>query len=148
MKKGTRKIIFWNKTSCKGVNIEQDIITNSFQYKYRKRRRKIRLIEGNAKCRHPEKLTSKGTLRQVLICLRSGTPYLLPLTHCIHVLFTHRRGEGGELSQREGERSNRTGRVQITKLGWKYQHDWMYARNWPISSLIFLREALYTTLYI
>jgi hypothetical protein len=30
------------------------------------RRRKIRLIEGNAKCRHLKKLTCKGTLRQVL----------------------------------------------------------------------------------
>ncbi len=27
--------------------------------------RKIRLIEGNAKCRHLKKLTFKGTLRQV-----------------------------------------------------------------------------------
>ncbi len=31
--------------------------------------RKIRLIEGNAKCRHLKKFTYKGTLRQVLICL-------------------------------------------------------------------------------
>ncbi len=30
-------------------------------------RRKIRLIEGNAKCRHLKKLTCKGTLRQVFI---------------------------------------------------------------------------------
>jgi hypothetical protein len=33
-------------------------------------RRKIRLLEGNAKCRHLEKLTYKGTLRQMFICLR------------------------------------------------------------------------------
>jgi hypothetical protein len=31
---------------------------------------KIRLIEGNAKCRHLKKLICKGTLRQVFICLR------------------------------------------------------------------------------
>jgi hypothetical protein len=31
--------------------------------------RKIRLIESNAKCRYLKKLTYKGTLRQVFICL-------------------------------------------------------------------------------
>ena len=33
-------------------------------------RRKIRLIENIAKCRHLKKLTCKGTLGQVFICLR------------------------------------------------------------------------------
>jgi hypothetical protein len=33
-------------------------------------RRKIRLIESSAKCRHLRKFTCKGTLRQVFICLR------------------------------------------------------------------------------
>jgi hypothetical protein len=32
-------------------------------------RGKIRLIESNAECRYLKKLTCKGTLRQVLICL-------------------------------------------------------------------------------
>ncbi len=35
--------------------------------------RKIKLVEGNAKCLHPiklKKLTCKGTLRQLFICLR------------------------------------------------------------------------------
>jgi hypothetical protein len=36
-------------------------------------RRKIKFIEGNAKCRHLTKLTCKGTLRQVFNCLRPGT---------------------------------------------------------------------------
>ncbi len=30
-------------------------------------RRKIKIIEGNAKCRHLKKLTCKGTLRQVFL---------------------------------------------------------------------------------
>jgi hypothetical protein len=47
-------------------------------------RRKIRLIEGNAKCRHLKKLTCKGTLRQVFICLRPRTPYPTPL-HTVYV---------------------------------------------------------------
>jgi hypothetical protein len=34
-----------------------------------KERRKIRFIEGKAQCRHLTKLTCKGTLRQVFICL-------------------------------------------------------------------------------
>jgi hypothetical protein len=33
-------------------------------------RRKIKLIEDNVKCRHPKKLTCKGTLRQVFIRLK------------------------------------------------------------------------------
>jgi hypothetical protein len=39
--------------------------------------RKIRLKEGNAKCRHLKKLTCKGTLWPVFICLRPRTPYTL-----------------------------------------------------------------------
>ncbi len=39
--------------------------------------RKIRLIKGNAKCRHLKKLTCTGTFRQLFICLRpiNGCPY-------------------------------------------------------------------------
>jgi hypothetical protein len=69
--------------------------------------RKIRLIEGNAKCHHLKKnYPVKGTLRQVYICLRPRTSYLpSPLTHCIRVystvyLFT--QGKKGEVNQREG----------------------------------------------
>jgi hypothetical protein len=38
-------------------------------------RRKIGIIEGNAKCRRLNKLTCKGTLRQVFVCPRPRTPY-------------------------------------------------------------------------
>jgi hypothetical protein len=44
--------------------------------------RKIRLIESNAKCRHLQKSTFKGTLRQVFICLRNTCPPYIPYT-CI-----------------------------------------------------------------
>ncbi len=81
-------------------------------------RRKIRLIEYNAKCRYPKKLACKGTLRQVFICLRPRTPY----THCIRVysilIHTEKRGRGFGL-ERKLERQ------QFTKLGRKYQHDWL-----------------------
>jgi hypothetical protein len=44
-------------------------------------RRMIRLIEGNAKCRHLKKLTCTETLWQVFICLRPRTQYPLPPLH-------------------------------------------------------------------
>jgi hypothetical protein len=72
---------------------------------------KIRLIEGNSKCRHLKKLTCEGTLRQVFICLRPRNPSLNPLTHCIRVysilIHTGKGGEGEEFNQREGKRGNR-----------------------------------------
>ncbi len=56
-------------------------------------RRKIRLIEGNAKCRHRKKLKCKG---QVFICLSEAqnpiprTPYTLYT--CIQYTYSHREG--------------------------------------------------------
>jgi hypothetical protein len=85
-------------------NTDPSIYTHVVQYPFA--RRKIRLVEGNAKCCHLKKLT-KGTLRQVFICLRPGTPYPPPYTlyTCIQYTYSHREG-GGELNQREGERGN------------------------------------------
>jgi hypothetical protein len=72
--------------------------------------RKIRLTEGNAKCRHLKKLTCTETLQQVFIFLRPREPHTPPpLTHCMRVysiLIHTRKGGGGELYQREGERGN------------------------------------------
>jgi hypothetical protein len=83
-------------------------------------RRKIRLIEGNAKCRHLKILTFKGTLRQVFICLRPKPHTPAPLTHFILVysILIH-IGKGGGRIQPE----RRLEVQQITKLGRKYQHD-------------------------
>jgi hypothetical protein len=65
-------------------------------------RRKTRLIEINAKCRHPKKLTCKGILRQVFYLIEVPsppmTPILPPPLHFVYVytvyLFT--QGRGGE----------------------------------------------------
>jgi hypothetical protein len=60
----------------------------------------INYIDTKAKCRHLKKLTCKGTLRQVFICLRSSGPYPPPLTQCIRVysvslyVFLQRKGGG------------------------------------------------------
>jgi hypothetical protein len=72
---------------------------------YHDHRRKIRLIEGNAKCRNRKKLTCQGrTLWQVFICLRPGSSYPPPLhTVYVYTVYLFTRGGGGrELNQREG----------------------------------------------
>jgi hypothetical protein len=60
-------------------------------------RRNIRLIEGKTKCRHLNKLTLKGTLRHVFICLRPK-PQIPPYTlyTCIQYTYSHREGGRGE----------------------------------------------------
>jgi hypothetical protein len=85
-------------------------------------RRKIRLIEGKAKCRHLKKGTRNGTLRQVSICLRPRTPYLSPLyTLYVYVyeysILIHTGKKGRVEPERRGKRQ------QFTTLGRKYQHD-------------------------
>jgi hypothetical protein len=68
-----------------------------------------------------EKLTYKRTLRQVFICLRPGTP---AVTHCVRVysILIH-TGKGGV------EPEGRLEGQQFTKLGRKYQHDWLYLQS-------------------
>ncbi len=79
----------------KGSSRISKLVPGSFRPQHR---RKIRLIEGNAKC--PLKnLTCKGTVRQVFICLRplpSYDPISPPciLHTCIQYTYSHRdRGE-------------------------------------------------------
>ncbi len=102
-----------NKTTAKNSGSPSHILTPP--------RRKIRLIEGNAKCRHLKKFICKGTLRQVFICLRLRTPPPQPLRK-VYVytvyLFTQGRGPEGTV-----EPERRLEGQQFTKLGQKYQHD-------------------------
>jgi hypothetical protein len=95
-------------------------------------RRKIRLIEGNEKCRHPKSLPVKGALRQVFVCLRPRTPSPPPplTNYTVYVytvcLFSVHTGWG------VGGRVEPEGRLvgqQFTKLGRKYQHDWLYLQS-------------------
>jgi hypothetical protein len=88
-----------------------------------RKRRKIRLIEGNAIFRHLKKLTCKGTLRHAFICLRPRTPspspplYTLQYT-CVQYTCSHREvGIGGDLNQREGEGGNTTEPVLLNVYG-------------------------------
>ncbi len=82
---------------------------------------KIMLIEGNAKCRHLKKLTSKGTSRQVFICLRPRTPYPPPpplhtvYGHTVYTVYLFTQGRGGERIEPE----RRLEGQQFTKLGRK-----------------------------
>ncbi len=52
----------------------------------------------------------------------SNTPYLLPATHCLYILYfdTGKGGVGGVEPERRLEE------LQFTKLGRKYQHDRLY----------------------
>ncbi len=75
-------------------------------------RRKIRLIEGNAKCRHLKKLTWKGLCGR---CLSVWGPELHtppPLTPCKRVysilIHTGKGGKGGEFNQTVGKRGSFT----------------------------------------
>ncbi len=80
---------------------------------------KIRLIEGNAKCRHLKNLNCKKTLRQVFICLQNTLPPPpYTLFTCIQYTYSHREdGEGGESNQREGEKCNSSqSRVENTNM--------------------------------
>ncbi len=92
--------------------------------------RKIRLLEGNAKCRYLKKLTCKGASRQVFTVFVLGPepqtpppPYILYTCIQYTVLIHTGKGEGGE-GRVEPER--RLEGRQLTKLGRKYQHDWLY----------------------
>ncbi len=76
-------------------------------------RRKIRLIESNAKCRYLTKLTCKVTLRQVFYLPEVPSPPLTPTTpyklYCIRVysiLIHTGKGGGGRDNQREGQSGN------------------------------------------
>ncbi len=83
------------------------------------KRRKIKLIEDSAKCRHQRKFNWEATLRQVFICLRPRTPPNPPYTLYTCVQYTYSQREGGRV---EPGRRYLDGH-QFTKLGRKYQHD-------------------------
>ncbi len=60
----------------------------------------INYIDTKAKFRHLKKLTCKGTLRQVFICLRPTPllwPYLYPCTLYTCILYTYLHREGGRV---------------------------------------------------
>jgi hypothetical protein len=64
------------------------------------RHRKIRLIEGNAKCRHLKKLTCQETFWQVFIFSEAQNPIPLPLlyteyVYTVYFRYTYSDREGG-----------------------------------------------------
>ncbi len=93
------------------------------------KRKKIRLIEDNEKCRHLKSIVCKETLRRVFIFLRPRTSYPSPL-YTLHIylykvyLFTQKRGDGEIL-----EPERRLERQQLTKLGRIYQRDRLYLQS-------------------
>ncbi len=86
---------------CSGFFWQPDVAVANLKLQERVTKcRKIRLIEGNAKCRHLKTFTCKGTLRQVFIWPR--TLYPPPPTHTLYT-----GGGERELNQREEDRGNR-----------------------------------------
>ncbi len=90
-------------------------------------RTKIRLIEGNAKCRHLKNLPVKWLWGRCY-SVWGPEPHSRPptfLTHCIRVYkctFSH--WEEGRI-----EPESWLERHQFTKLDKKYQHDWLYLQS-------------------
>ncbi len=95
----------------------------------------------SSKMSSSKKLTRKGTLRQVFIWIWSEQsvklllnmvfnsarhPRPLPATHCLYIctVLWHREGGGGRV-----EPERRLEGHQFTKLGRKYQHDWLYLQS-------------------
>jgi len=79
-------------------NLNKDTISISLT------RGKIRLIDGNAKCSHIKKLTCKGTLRQVFICLRPRSTYPPYNVKCtVYSMLIH-TGKGGGVEPERRER--------------------------------------------
>jgi hypothetical protein len=105
-----------------------------------------------------KKFTCKGTLGQVFICLRPP-PLIRHHTIPIYALYTSTQytfshGEGGEGGRVESER--RLEGQQFTKLGRKYQHDWLHlqsinlintCRKVPLQVNFFRRRHLLRILY-
>ncbi len=89
-------------------------------------RRKIRLVEGNAKRRHKKNWPAKGLCGRCLSVL-GLEPHTLPpytLYTCIQYTYSHGEGGGGRVEperRREGQ--------QFTNLGRKYQHDCLYFQS-------------------
>jgi hypothetical protein len=81
----------------------------------------INYIDTKAKCRHLKKLTCKGTLREVIMCLRP--PPLLGF--CLGWSSNFVGSESGQIQSVKLLQNMASSRTQHppTKLGRKYQHD-------------------------
>jgi hypothetical protein len=80
------------------------------------RRRKIKMIESNAKkCRYLKKLTCKGTLRLVFYLSEAPNPPLTCTVYVYTVQYTYSQREGGWANQQV------IGAI-VHKAGRKYQH--------------------------
>ena len=88
----------------------------------RRDRRNIRLIECNAKCCYIDKLTGKGTLRQVFYLSEAPSPPMAPyyplytMCACIQYTYLHREG-GGEQGCEWTDKSVNRDRESRTRIG-------------------------------
>jgi hypothetical protein len=73
----------------------------------------MNFIDTKAKCRHLNKITCKGTLRQVFICLIPPPPLPRYTLYTVrqYVLYVHVLIQYGRLGEREPERRLELGRI-------------------------------------
>jgi hypothetical protein len=88
-------------------------------------RRKIRLIEGDAKCLHLKNLPVNGLCGRCLSIWGPEPPFPLRNVQYTWILYSIHTGKGG--GRVEPER--RLEKQQFTKLRRKYEHDWPYLIN-------------------
>jgi hypothetical protein len=69
-------------------------------------RRKIRLLEGNAKCRHLKKLNLKRDFVAGVYLSEAQNPISSPFSVYVYTVYLFTKGRGGELNQREGYSGN------------------------------------------
>jgi hypothetical protein len=107
-------------------------------------------IDTKAKCLHQRTWPVKGFAAGVYLseALNPIPPPQHTAVYAVY-LFTQAEGrEGGRVGpERRGKGQRR--RVQIAQMGWKYQHDWMYTRNWlqSINSDKHLAQSPFTDLF-
>ncbi len=141
-----RHVIRKTKIRCILHTIGEDFFLNKLSLTY-----VLTCILWKAKCRYLKKLTCKGTVWQVFICLRSRTPY--PPLHiqytCIQYTYSHRGGEGergGVRGRGESWTREKVWGATVHKAGSKkYQHDWLYLQS--INSDKYLPQSHFTGHY-
>ncbi len=83
-------------------------------------------IDGNAKCRHLKLFTCEGDIAAGVYLSEAQNPIHPPppctMYTCVQYIYSHMEGGGGGGERRlEGQ--------QVTKLGQKYKHDWLYLQS-------------------
>jgi hypothetical protein len=105
------------------------LLKNVPSYTFHRNHGLINYIDTKAKCCHLKSWQGEGLCGRCL-SVWGSEPHTLTYTLCVYSLIIHTgKGRGGRVEpKRRGDGHHR--RVQILKLGCKFQHGCMYSRNW------------------